>query len=78
MRRAALPSADTDQEVKLAQTATLHRADRSDKRLIGSFIERGTQEQFSELAGLLEKTNVELLREAINDLFKKYRKPTAV
>jgi len=37
-----------------------------------------THEQFTELAEQLENANAEPLREAINDLFQKYGKPTAV
>ena len=52
------------------------QADRLGKTQIGAHFDKNVKKQFAMLGIELDKSHQELLTEALNDLFKKYSKPT--
>jgi hypothetical protein len=52
--------------------ASLQRSDRAEKQMLGGYVARAAHQQFCALADELGRSNADLLREAINDLFLKY------
>ena len=67
----------TQSSIRGIPAAALERPDRAGKQMLAGYIDRMMHEQFRALACELHRTNADLLREAINDLFNKYGKRPA-
>ncbi len=50
--------------------------DRKRKQLVGGFFDKSVKKQFVMLGVEIDKNQTELMAEALNDLFKKYNKPS--
>ena len=66
---------ETEQTKPAKSTNRFVQENRKGKQIIGGYFDKSVKKQFAMLGLEIEKNQTELITEALNDLFHKYKKP---